>query len=215
METDRAWQDLLKWFRSGTQISYKKNEIVIRPEDVPRDVFLLTSGTVKVYALTRQGDENIRVFKKPGDVFPLVWAMRPVKRSSYYEALEDVIVYRRSRRELHSYITSNQDAGLALLDQFTEMYIEYADRINNLEFRYARERIAYRLVSLMDTFGKKTGKGIEIQLPIRQIELADTTNVTRETASRELLRLKKRGVINYRDSHYVVIDPDALKKEYS
>lgn len=215
METEQAWQDLLKWFRSGTQISYKKGEILLRPEDRPRDIFLLESGIVKVYSLTKQGDENIRVFKRREDVFPLIWAMKPVRRNAYYEVLEDVVVFRRSRLELVEYVTNYQGIGLALLDKFTDMYMQYADRINNLQFRYARERIAYRLISLMKSYGVKDARGTTIDLPIRQIELADTTNVTRETASRELLRLKKRGVIAYKDTKYTILKPDLLRKEYS
>ncbi len=214
METEQAWQDLLTWFGGGTQITFKKNEILIRPEDSPRDLFFLESGNVKVYSLTSQGDENIRIFKAAGDVFPLVWAMRPVRRDMYFEAIEDLIVRRRSRKQLMEYINQHSIVGLALLEKFTDMYIASTERINNLEFRYARERIAYRLMFLAKVFGDKTALGTHINLPIRQMELADTINVTRETASRELRRLRRLNIISYKDNDYTILDDERLRKEY-
>ncbi len=214
MDTTTSWADLVAWFHGGTKISYKKGEIIIRPEDKPRDVFLMSSGWVKVYELTSQGDENIVNFKQEGDVFPLIWASTPIQRDTYYETTRDVVTYRRSLKAFNQYILENKDVAFALMERLAELYLVCSNRIHNLEFRYARERMAYRLNSLTEQYGKKTGRGIEIELPIKQLELADSINVTRETASRELLRLRKKKIIDYDNSTYIVLNRTALKKEF-
>ena len=57
------WPEIEEWFAGGTKVSFKKGEIILRPEDKPDDVYLILDGYVKAYSLTRMGDENIRVFK--------------------------------------------------------------------------------------------------------------------------------------------------------
>lgn len=214
-EINQAWTDLLDWFRGGTRIVYQKGEVIIRPEVEPPGVFLLTDGFLKVYTLTKQGDQNIRGFKKPGHLFPLVWAIQKDQQDTYYQAVTEIESFRRSRDEFNAYIEETPQLGVAVLRQVAEWFARHADRINNLEFRFARERIAYRLHSLAKQYGEDTpSSGRRILLPIKQSELADSVNVTRETASRELRRLRKKKIISYTDNTYFINDIEQLKKEF-
>jgi len=124
------------------------------------------------------------------------------------------VVYRQSLKAFSTYIHENPDLAFPIMEKLTELYLVCNDRIHNLEFRYARERVAFRLNSLAENYGKKTANGIEITLPIKQLELADSINVTRETASRELLRLKKKKLISYNNSSYTILNIAELRKEF-
>ena len=215
MPTRNAWKELANHFlKNGTRIEFKKDEIVVRPELTPPGVFFVDSGYLKVYELTRGGDENIRTFKQPGNLFPLLWAINGGGRESYTQAITPVVAYRLSRTQYLEYLDSHPQAMRDTLTKMVYLYEAYSDRIHNLEYRYAKERIAYRLLSLAKRYGKKNNGKIDILLPIRQGEFADSINVTRETASRELGKFKKLGLIDYSETKYVILDEAGLDKLY-
>lgn len=210
---DDAWKELEKQFHAGTKIHYRKGEIVIRPEEIPHGVHYLEQGFLKAYTITRNGQENIRDFKVAGSIFPLVWAITGRQHIAYFEAISDVVIYRLDRKAFIKYVRNNPDVMFSFLNQLIWAYEFYADRINNLCYRYARERIAYRLMTLAQHFSTKHGTHRTIDIPIRQSELADSVNVTRETASRELRRLRNKDVIEYKDAVYTIKDIESLIKE--
>ena len=57
---------------------------------------------------------------------------------------------------------------------------------------------------LADRFGEKTKDGIRIKAPIRHQDIAESVNCSRETASRELAKLNKKGLIGTVDGNICV-----------
>lgn len=215
MAMQSGWQHLAEEFmNNGTRIEYRKDEIVIRPEIDPPGVFFVHNGYLKVYEVTKTGAENINTFKQPGTLFPMLWANGNSHREVYIQAISTTVTYRLSRNHYRQYLEKHPKAMEDSLQRMVMLYEAYTDRIQNLEYRYARERIAYRLLSLAHRYGDKRGGKYVIKLPIRQAEFADSINVTRETASRELGKLRAKGLIDYTDTHYVILDPAGLEALY-
>jgi CRP-like cAMP-binding protein len=65
----------------------------------------------------------------------------------------------------------------------------------NLEYRTVRERLISFLLTMSIRFGKKTIMGTTINVPLRQQDIASSINASRETTSRELTALEKKGLI--------------------
>jgi len=206
-DIDSALESL---FESGTRVNYSKGETIIRPEDVPRGVFLITEGYVKSYDITKYGEENLLVIRKAGQLFPILWTMTNERTAVFYQAMSDVTMYRLDKEKCLERLDSDPDFVRAILKQVLTMYEIHSQRVLNLEYRTAPERIAYRIIILADRFGAKTADGIEIQAPIRHQDIAESVNCSRETASRELAKLVKRGLIGSSNGHLVLKDPDYL-----
>jgi CRP-like cAMP-binding protein len=98
------------------------------------------------------------------------------------------------------------------LDMTIEMYRLHSERILNLEYRTVRERIISFLLTMSQRFGKQTNGDILIEVPLRHQDIASSVNATRETTSRELSALERKGLLTNKQSLIILHDLPALKK---
>lgn len=184
-------------FHRGTRLTYKKGEFIIRPGESPPGVFYIEEGIVKAYDITKYGEENLLIIRKEKEIFPLIWAITGQERHVIYEALSPVSVWRIDRSSLLALIENQPEVLSPLLDMTLEMYRIHSERIINLEYRSVRERLISFLLTMSNRFGKKHRDGsVTIEVPLRQQDIASSINASRETTSRELTALDKKGYIS-------------------
>ncbi len=212
-KTSAERQKLVSFFRTGTLIKYKKGEIIIRPEDKPLGVHLVESGYIKSYSISKTGQVSIRVIKKKGDILPIVWALSGQMREIYMEAMANTSLYRVSRADFTKFVGENTDITRYMIDEMVKLYSIYDIRVGNLEYRYAYDRIIAQLLLLADQFGKKQGKNILIDIPVRHNDIADLINATRETVSRELAKMERKKLISCQNRKIVIKSKSALRAE--
>lgn len=204
---------LAQIFADGTRLSYRKGDVIIRPEDIPQGVFYIESGYVKTYAITKYAEENLLIIRQQGEVFPIIWALADEHAEVFYEAMTDAVLHRISRSQFLNNIKSEADFSDIVLQQTVEMYRVHAERVNNLAYRTAGERVAYRLLMLAKRFGQTKSNGeIHIPLPLRQQDIAASVRISRETASREIAKLERRNIVRSQDGIVVVCDRNKLKR---
>lgn len=202
---------LVNLFHQGTRLTYKKGEFIIRPGETPSGIFYIESGLVKAYDITKYGEENLLIVRKEHEIFPLIWAITGQERHVIYEALAPTEVWRLNRKAYITYIEKNNEVLAPLLDMAVEMYRIHSERIINLEYRTVRERLISFLLSMADRFGKKVEAGIEIQVPLKQQDIASSINASRETTSRELNMLDRKGYVNSGKAQIIIKDLETLR----
>ncbi len=198
-------------FKTGTELTYKKGEFIIRPGETPNAVFYIESGLVKAYNITKYGEENLLIIRKDQEVFPMIWAITGQERRVIYQTLAPTKVYRLSRSKYLSFIGSEPEAMSVILDMTVEMYRIHSERIITLGFRTVRERLVSFLYTMYKRFGVEGDGGTIIKVPLRQQDIASSINATRETTGRELSYLTKNNIIDHRDGLIVVPDVEKLK----
>lgn len=205
-------RDLISVFHKGTKLTYKKGEFVMRPGEAPVGVFFIESGLVKAYDISKYGEENLLIIRKPHEIFPLIWAITGQERSIIYEALSPVVVWRISRDVYLEHIRDNPTSLLTMLDMTVEMYRLHSEHILNLEYRTVRERLICFLLNTADRFGQSAKGGVLlIDVPLKQQDIASSINATRETTSRELVRLERLGLVSTTQSKISLLDPKKLR----
>lgn len=70
-----------------------------------------------------------------------------------------------------------------VLKQSVRIITTYSERIHALEYRTARERIIAELLNLAEMFGTTDGKKVVLDVPITHLDIANSINMTRETAT--------------------------------
>ncbi|HEU0266264.1 MAG TPA: Crp/Fnr family transcriptional regulator [Candidatus Saccharimonadaceae bacterium] len=209
--------ELVEVFRTrGKELTYKKGEFIIRPGETPTGVFYIYQGLVKAYDITKYGEENLLIIRKEHELFPLIWAITGQERSVIYESLAaKTIVWRIDRDEFTSHMQSHPDALAPLLDMTIEMYRLHSERILNLEYRSVRERIISFLLTMNQRFGTRTTYGSLIAVPLRHQDIASSINSSRETVSRELAALERKGLLSSDQSCITLRDVKALRFQLS
>ena len=103
-----------------------------------------------------------------------------------------------------------------LLDMTVEMYRLHSERILNLEYRTVRERIVSFLFTMSQRFSvQQTSDGLKIDVPLRHQDIASSVNASRETISRELSSLERKGLIISKQSYIYLKDVGTLKSYIS
>lgn len=207
---------LANFFMNGHSVHFSKGEIILAGDDQDPDIHYLSKGFVKIYSINDQGEEYVHIIYKAGDIFPFIWALKDIRRRVFYEALSSSVLWKIPKTDFLNYLKANTSpVSFSLTKQLAEQFNIYADRLDNLEYRSAYERVVHRLLFLAGRFGKKEPGGIVITAPITHKIIAQSINLARESVSREMEKLVSKGLIKTIDGHIVLIDVEKLSKEFS
>lgn len=213
LATLKQTAELVDFFRhQGLKQTFKKGDFIIRPGDPPHGVFYIYEGLVKAYDITKYNEENLLIIRKQDEIFPLIWAVTGEEHDIIYQTLAPTITWQISRTDFLEFIRTKPDALAPLLDMTMEMYRLHGERILNLEFRTVRERIISFLLTMSQRFGRETPDGLLIEVPLRHQDIASSVNATRETASRELAALERKGLLANKQTFTLLKDIEALRK---
>jgi CRP/FNR family cyclic AMP-dependent transcriptional regulator len=195
-------------------MKYKRGDIILQPTDVENNVYFISEGFVKVYSINNRDEQYVHLVYDSGEIFPLVWLINDGKRNVYYEALTNCSIYALDKEVIGERAKVDAAFSYCLLQRVTEQFRVYADRVDNLEYKYASERLAYCLLFLASRSGIKQGNDILLQAPITHQVLGSTINLSRESVTRELDKLVKKGLIEYQDRLIVIKDVEQLKSQF-
>ncbi len=192
---------------------YKKGELLIRADDQPSGIFYLRSGTVKVYAISKKGDELVVNLFKPKAFFPMSWAISNTTNSHFYEAVTDLEVFRCPKQDVVEFVKNNPDV---LYDLLLRVYLGIEGLLNRITYLMAGNastRLVSELTTLARRFGTPTANGIQIL--ISEKDIASQTGMTRETISRELKILKSKKLVNVERNKIIILDTEKFQDELS
>lgn len=208
----RQTAELVEVFRRrGVKRIYKKGDYIIRPGELPSGVFYIYDGLVKAYDITKYGEENLLIVRKSHEIFPLIWALTGQERQVIYQALAPTTAWVISRDCFEEEIVKHPNAMAPLLDMAIEMYRLHSERILNLEYRSVRERIVSFLLTMATRFGHDVEGGLAIGIPLRHQDIASSVNASRETTSREIAALERRGYIKNGQASITILDEPSLR----
>ncbi len=211
LASERQVAALVGLFKGGTKLTYRKGEYIIRPGEAPSAVFYIEEGLVKAFNISKYGEENLLIIRKEHEIFPLIWAITGQEREIIYQAMVQTTVWRISPQTYLSFLHSHPAALPPLLDMVTEMYRIHSERLLNLEYRTVRERLVSFLLTMSNRFGQPSPEGLVIGVPLRHQDIASSINASRETASRQIAALERKGLIAAKNSHIILRDISALQ----
>ncbi len=202
------------YFQNARRSTYSKGEVILDAEQ-RSDVYYIESGFVKVYAINGQGELYTHIIYKSGELFPVIWAFNDSIQNVFYEAITPTVVRHTSKEKFLAFANESVEAAYALVVQVSQQFFVYTSRVDNLEYRSARERVVYRLLFMAYRFGVKRPDGVHIELPLTHELIASTINLVRESVSRELEKLEKKQLINCRNRYVLIYDVQKLNQELS
>lgn len=204
---------LTRLFEAFSPTRYGAGEIIARADDEPSVIYCIKSGYVRVYSINSRHEEYLHIIYKRGELFPLLWLTDKTQKGVYYEAIDVTQVYKVPVTMLQERAKSDAAFSYALTEQTMHQFNVYIDRVDNLEYKFGRERLAYRLLFMASRFGRKTSRGLLIDVPMTQKVLGSSINLSRETVARELRRLEDHGLVAYEDRRILITNLEKLGSE--
>jgi CRP/FNR family transcriptional regulator, cyclic AMP receptor protein len=175
-------------------------------------VLVVLQGCVKLSCLSEGGKEVVLAIRGPGDLLGELAAIDGEPRSATATALEPVETLSLSAADFRSFLEAHPRVALALLSVLSRR-LRDADR-KRVEFAAedTMTRVAARIVELSERFGDEVARGLEIDLPISQEELAGWTGCSRDSVVNALQAMRGLGWIETQRRRILVRDIDALRR---
>lgn len=192
-------EEIKKFFEAHSKIAFQKGDVIIRTEEEPVGVYYVSKGNIRMYTITEDGKELTLNILKPGTYFPAIWAFTDIKNNYYFEAINNCDVYRAPRIELLKFVEDNPavlaDISRRLLRGMNSLIVRVQGLLEEDSYTKVKSVLSY----LSGRFGKSDGDGkIVIDLPVTHADIANLGYMARETASIELGKMQKQGLIDYK-----------------
>ena len=185
-------------------------QVIVMEQDWGESIFLLCSGLAKVRTYTSDGDEVVMSLLGRGDIFGEMVALDEAVRSADVVALTPLQLVKFRVAPFASLLKQNAQFAISLAR------LE-ASRLRDLNRRFALQSAdaTTRLLDSLAYIARKSSNdnSSETIIPaLPQRELALLAGLARETASRTLSKLRRRGTIVEIDGNLKLVDLNPLKK---
>lgn len=209
-DNSKVFEDFYGKFKSRR---YKKGETLIRADDNPQGIFYLKKGYVRQYTISKSGSELTLHILKPISYFPMVWAINGTPNIYYFEAITPVEAGRAPRVEVVEFIKDKPELIFKLMSELLEEYGETLTRIEHLVFSDAYRRVLSVFIYLAKHFGEDVKGKRVVKHRFTHQDIATLVGVARETASNEINKLEKKGLVKYVNHTLVYAKIEKLEAE--
>jgi CRP/FNR family transcriptional regulator len=182
---------------------YKKNQPLFIEGNLPRGVFCMYQGKVKIFTRGDSGKEQIIHIAKEGEVigFRAMFSGDPYKLSA--STLEESNICFITKENFLDMIDTNATLRKGIMKELSKELGERAVFITNMSQKSVRERLAYSLLILGDIYKPDL-------INLSREDLANFVGTATETLIRLLKDFKDEGLIEIHARKLEVLDDNKL-----
>jgi CRP/FNR family cyclic AMP-dependent transcriptional regulator len=196
--------------RNRSVMTFDKEHVIYDVGDEKQMLFFIQSGFVKVGSITKDGHELIYDVRKAGDIVGELCASGQ-PRPDRAVALEQTEAIPVPFQDVMEVIRRQPDLLARLVDVFCRALNEAYAQVNTLAVDDTGHRLGKVLLKLAAKIGQSSGPKIEIPTYLTQEEIAQVVAVRRERVSTALNFLRRKGMIEYTNHGYLVLNVKALE----
>lgn len=182
------------FFQQYETKSYKKGQLILFANDKPAYAYYLTKGWVRQYDITKKGNEIIVNIFRPGSSFLVLTALTNLPSTYYFSAGSDVTLHCIPVQDAVKFVSNNPDILQDMLADAYKGYEELLRRMTYLMSGGASGRVVYEI--LAEARDMQPDRQGVFSISITESEIANRTGLTRETVSREISLLRKKGTFS-------------------
>lgn len=180
--------------------TFSKNTIIINEGDESDSLYVILSGTVKIFLSDEEGKEIILNTQGPNEYFGELALIDDAPRSASVMTLDDCKVSIILKRDFEEYISKNPEICFRLIRGLTKRLRRLTDNVKSLALMDVYGRVARTLIELSeDLDGKKI-----VQQKLTQRDIANMVGASREMVSRILRDLSTGGYITVEKKHITI-----------
>lgn len=178
--------------------------VLFAPDDSADKVYLLERGSVDLYRLTPRGRRLVTRRTNAGELFGVMGLLGQSHHENFAEAVKRSVVRVANVGQVRESLRGNPDLALGLLTMVGARLNESEVRCVDFAYNPVEARVARLLVERADSSNGAVH-------PLTHREIADTIGAVRQTVSRVLASLERRGLIRREFRSVFVIDRRGLE----
>ncbi|MFZ5816705.1 MAG: Crp/Fnr family transcriptional regulator [Bacillota bacterium] len=183
----------LRTYRKGSHLFYQGED--------PHAVWFLETGRAKWFKISEDGQEQILQLVKPGEPVGLVALLDRKPYVAAAMALEDTTAWALSIHDFDRMVMRHPELALLVMRHLGEGVRWLLEHIHCMQNRSAHERV----VSVLMRKAQPRENGLRV-IPLTHQEIAQLSGMARETASRVLADLQRRGAVRLTRSQVILLD---------
>lgn len=188
-----------------------KGTMLFHEGKIPKDVYFVMSGKLKLYTTDQQGREQIVHLATGNDIMGYRAVLGGDSFSCSCSALEDSVVLCVPKETFLNALDTDAEFSFAVIRLLTQELRDAEHHLAGLARKSVRARIAEVLLILADKFGYESD-GETIDVALSREELAGLVGTATETAIRLLHSLRDDGLLATTGKKIRLIDKDGLHK---
>lgn len=194
-------EDLKKLTHISHVKSFSKGEIVFHEGDTPENIYILLEGLVKVYKLTNKGTEVVITQFKPVSIIGELANFEEIPYPATAEFITKGSILSISFEAFKKEFMNSPDILFSIIKSLLAKIRTLDLFITTNMVMSAEERVIKILLESPDVFSS-----------LKHSQIASLLNITPETLSRILSKLKQHNAIHMDDKHHITaIDTQKLK----
>lgn len=195
----------------GVMQRLEPGDCIVHEGDPAKRVFMLTYGSLKIYALLGDGRRQVTGFMFPGDFLGI---SLEGEYAFTVEAVQSAELWWFSREAFDRFIEANPPVERELYRMAAQELAAAQRQMILLGRKSAAERLASFFLDLLARQERVHGAPQRaFHLPMSRLDIADYLGLTKETISRMLSDLRSRGLIRLEQLDRVeVLDREGLSR---
>lgn len=203
--------ELVEVARLIIERKFKRNTVIFHENEPGTAFYVVKDGRVKVYKLAEDGRELIIGIFGDGGIFGDV----PVFDGGPYPAsaatMTDTVVWSISRRDFEQLVKAYPEISLKLIRVLGRRLRQAHDLLRDMALKNVPQRLAGLLLKLKEEYGSAAQGGTLLELPLSRQDMAELLGVSRETATRELSKFAKAGILDVDGRRITILDEPKLR----
>jgi CRP-like cAMP-binding protein len=197
--------------RVARRYRYDRDEVIFYQGDPGDTFYVILSGQVKVGVTSPEGQEAILVMLDAGEGFGEFALLDDQPRSATIETTQvtDVLAIRKD--DFRRLLRQLPDIAIALLRVLTKRLRDTDQLVQDAAFLDVGDRLAKKLLNLMESHGRPGRQGVELGLQLTQQELASMIGATRESVNKQLGAFRDRGIVSVDRQRITILRPEVLR----
>ncbi len=185
---------------------YQKGALVFGQDEPGDAMFVIFSGRVRVVLYGENGKDITLTFFKAGDFFGEMSLLDEQNRSANVITTEPSTLLVLKREDFLKHLNESPTTAINVITELSRRLRKADEVIGNLALLDVYGRVARMLLELAENDGEQVEEGILIHRRPTQQDIASMVNSSRETVSRVLNELQKRGLL-LMDGKKVILKP--------
>ncbi len=192
-----------------------KDEILVGEGDPCTGLFVVQSGTIKLFKMAENGREQVLVIERAGSTVgePSVFDGGTFPASAV--AAEDSTLLFLPKREFLELCRRNSEVAFAVIRSLAWRLRYLASLVEELSLKEVSHRLARFLRDRALKLGVRSRRGIEFPLEETNQEIGAEIGTVRDLVSRNLRRFVDRGIIRLERRRVIVLDVAELEAQAS
>ena len=193
-------------------VKLRKGQALFKEGDDGDNLYIITSGKIKLGTKSQDGRENLLMVLGPGDMFGDLSLFDSGPRTSTATAVTESRLLSLGQEKVIPWVREHPEASLHLLARLASRLRRTNEVVSDLVFSDVPGRVAKALIDLGVKFGEKTSEGFLVHHDLTQEELAQLVGASRETVNKALADFAQRSWIKLEARAVLILDYERLLK---